>query len=368
MKALLINAVCGIRSTGRICTNLAMQLELEGYEVKIAYGREYVPKEFEKYAIRIGNTPSVYWHALMAHCFDQRGYWSKRATKKFIKWANIYDPDVLWLHNIHDYYINIEMLFEWIKSRPNMKVKWTQHDCWAFTGGCMHFITKNCYQWEQQCKICPSGRTKKILRMENNNYARKKKAFTGVPQMTIIAVSHWIEDFIRKSFLNEYPVEVCYNKIDNTAFKPIKSNFREKYELEDKKIVLGVATSWNRSKGLYEFFDLSRMLDNDYRIVLIGLNSKQLKKVPSNVIGITCTNSVKQLAEIYTAADVFVNLGIEETFGMTTLEAISCETPVIVYKNTACEEVARLYGGTIVERSLQVVKNEIERICRDNLK
>lgn len=155
MRALLINAVCGIRSTGRICTDIAKDLEKQGYEVKIAYGRETVPEQYQKYAIRIGNNVDVYWHALMTRLFDDRGYWNRIATRKFLKWADEYDPDLLWLHNLHDYFINIDMLFDWIKSRPQMEVKWTQHDCWAFTGHCFHFMVAKCYQWKTHCVNCP---------------------------------------------------------------------------------------------------------------------------------------------------------------------------------------------------------------------
>ena len=363
MRALLINAVCGIRSTGRICTDIAKKLETEGFDVKIAYGRESVPKQFLKYAVRIGKTQDVYWHALMSKCFDQRGYWSRRATKRFLKWAEQYDPDLLWLHNIHDYYINIEMLFEWIKSRPQMRVKWTQHDCWAFTGGCMHFIIKNCFQWKKECKSCPKGRARKIIRIENSNFIRKKNAFTGVSQMEIIAVSKWIESLICDSFLKEYPIKVIYNDIDKSVFKATYGEFRERYNLVDKKVILGVATSWNESKGIYDFYKLAELLDKKYSIVLVGLSDKQIKRTPSNIIALPQTNSVRELAEIYTSADVFVILSKEETFGMTTLEALSCGTPSIVYENTACEEIAKLYGGTIVEQSLSEVKKSIEKIC-----
>ena len=155
MRALFINAVCGIGSTGRICTDTAKELEDEGYEVKIAYGRGKVPEKYQKYAVRIGNKVDVCWHAFMTKYFDQRGYWSVRATKKFIEWADDYNPDLLWLHNLHDHFINFEMLFSWIKSRPNMSVKWTQHDCWAFTGYCTHYDRIGCRNWQAQCKNCP---------------------------------------------------------------------------------------------------------------------------------------------------------------------------------------------------------------------
>ena len=366
MRALLINAVCGIRSTGRICTDLAKELEVLGYEVKIAYGRESVPDEYKKYGVRIGNEIDVYWHAFMARYFDQPGLWSKKATRDFLVWADKFDPDLLWLHNIHDYYINYELLFEWIKSRPQMQVKWTQHDCWAFTGGCMHFIIKNCYQWKTQCISCPKGRSRKIIRTEKENYIKKRNAFTGVPQMTIVAVSDWSKRLIEESFLNEYPVEVCYNKVDRTVFKPTASDFKERYGLTDKKIVLGLSNVWNAAKGFYHFIELSEMLDGSYAIVMVGLNEKQRKMLPESIIALSRISSVHELAEIYTAADVFVNPSREETFGMTTLEALCCGTSAVVFKDTACEEVANMYGGVAVDQSVNAVYDAIEKICKGN--
>lgn len=360
MKALFINAVCGIRSTGRICTDLARDLEKQGYEVKIAYGREEVPKQFQKYAVRIGNKVDVYWHALMTRLFDDRGYWSRIATKRFLKWAEEYDPDLLWLHNLHDYFINIDMLFDWIKSRPQMEVRWTQHDCWAFTGHCMYFTVAKCEQWKSHCSCCPEKAPfpkDSLFNRCRRNYDRKKEAFCGVNKMTIVSVSHWLERLINESFLAEYPVEVCYNKIDETVFKPTPSDFRKVYGLENRVIVLGVASVWSARKGLDVFRYLSEHLPEEFTIVLVGLSPMQMNDFAGhkNVICIPRTNNTTELAQIYTAADIFVNPSLEETFGLTTLEAISCGTKAIVYKGTACEEIANIHGGIAVEQSAEAV-------------
>lgn len=338
MRALLINAVCGIRSTGRICTDTAKELEAEGYEVKIAYGRETVPAAYEKYAVRIGSETDVWWHALMTRLFDDRGYWSRRATRKFLKWAEAYDPDLLWLHNLHDYYINFEMLFDWIKSRPQMQVKWTQHDCWAFTGGCMHFTANNCYQWKEECKTCPKGRSKKIRRMERQNFLRKKAAFTGVPHMTIVAVSRWIGNLVSESFLKEYPVEVRYNTIDTTVFKPTEGDFRRRHGLEGRKILLGVASAWCTKKGWNDFLQLADRIGDPFVIVMVGLSEKQLQALPDTVIGIERTNSTAELAAIYTTADVFLNLTYEDTYPTVNLESQACGTPCITYRTGGSPE------------------------------
>ncbi len=338
MRVLFINAVCGIGSTGRICTDTAKQIEAEGHEVKIAYGRGTVPEKYQKYAVRIGGMVGVCWHALMTKLFDQRGYWSRTATRDFLKWADEYDPDVLWLHNIHDHFINIEMLFAWIKSRPQMIVKWTQHDCWAFTGGCMHFVNYGCDRWKDGCGCCPPKRKNRLIGTEKKNYIRKRNAFTGVENMTVVAVSKWIGDLVSQSFLKDYPTEVRYNKIDESIFKPTPSDFKSRYNLENKKIILGVSGVWNKNKGWYDFLKLSEMIDDDLVIVMVGVTKKQLSELPDTIVGIVRTENAVQLAEIYTAADVFVNLTYADTYPTVNLEAQACGTPCITYRTGGSPE------------------------------
>lgn len=363
MRVLLINSVCGIRSTGRICTDLAQKFEEEGHEVKIAYGRvDEVPQQFQKYAVRIGNDLDLKIHALRTRILDEHGFGSKRATKEFLEWAEQYNPDLVWLHNIHGYYINIEMLFDWIKSRPNMQVKWTLHDCWAFTGHCSHFSVVQCDQWKTQCVSCVQRDRYPASKFKDNcclNFERKKAAFTEVSNMTLITPSKWLANLVRESYLKEYPIEVQYNTIDYNIFKPTESDFRNKYNLEGKKIILGVASTWDDRKGLNDFLELSGLLDEQYIIVLVGLSEQQITKLPENIIGITRTNNAEELASIYTVATVFVNPSREETFGLTTVEAIACGTPVIVYKGTACEEIIEMYGGKAVPVDVQAIYREI---------
>lgn len=365
MKVLFINSVCGIGSTGRICTDLAQQLEAEGNEVKIAYGRNgIVPEKFQKYAVRIGSDFDCKMHALQTRLFDTHGFGSKAATKKFLQWAEDYKPDLLWLHNIHGYYINVEMLFAWIKKHPEMEVRWTLHDCWAFTGHCSHFTVVKCEQWKTKCKDCVQKKQyPKCIGLSNveENFERKRKAFTGVKKMTLITPSKWLADLTRQSFLREYNVEVHYNTIDKTVFKPTPSDFRKRYGLEGKFIILGVASVWELRKGLKDFFKLAKMLDDKYAIVLVGLSKKQLADLPKNVIGIMRTNSPLELAEIYTVADVFFNPTYEDNYPTVNLEAEACGTRVITYDTGGCRETVRREDSLIIELgNINRLKKEIE--------
>ena len=365
MKVLFINSVCGIRSTGRIVAQLAEDYIKNGHECRIAYGREDVPEMLKPIAVRIGSESGIKVNAVLARLLDNEGLNAKGATKRFLNWANKYNPDVLWLHNLHGYYLNIELLFDWIKSRPQMQVKWTLHDCWAFTGHCSYFSFVGCDRWQHGCGGCCQSKKYPVslfLDSSENNYQRKKQAFCGVKDMTLITPSNWLANLVKQSFLKEYPVEVCYNTIDTEIFSPTPSDFRSRYSLNDRKIVLGVASVWDERKGMADFFELSSLLPKDYAVVLVGITDRGKKKCPPSVVCIPPTNSAKELAEIYTAADVFVNPSKEETFGLTTLEALSCGTPAIVYENTACEEVADMYGGIVVEQSVQAIKKAIEEL------
>lgn len=368
MKVLLINSVCGIRSTGRIVADLADQFMADGHECRIAYGREETTQKYQSISYPIGTKWEVYINAARARIMDNEGFNAKRETAKFLKWAEDYNPDLLWLHNLHGYYIHVGMLFEWIKSRPNMQVRWTLHDCWAFTGHCAHFDYVKCGQWKDGCKACVQKREYPASLWRDacvKNYANKKQAFCGVKNMTLITPSQWLADLVKQSFLKDYPVQVVHNTIDTDAFRPTPSDFRQRYGLEDKKLLLGVATSWSDRKGLQDFVKLSQRLDGEYQIVLVGLTQKQIRNMPENILCLPRTNSKKELAQIYTAADVFLNFTYEDTFPTVNLEAEACGTPVICYNTGGCAETLVRQDSKVVG-SLEEAINAIYSISSYN--
>ena len=366
MRVLLINAVCGTGSTGKICAGLAQEFEAQGHSVRIAYGRDgIVPEACQKYALRIGSDLGVRLHGVYSRLADRHGFGSRGATKKFLAWAEKYDPDLLWLHNIHGYYIDIDMLFRWIKKRPQMQVKWTLHDCWAFTGHCAYFDAVGCDKWKTGCHNCPQKReypASVLVDSSRWNYTRKRELFTGVKNMTLVVPSHWLEARVKESFLKNYPVEVVYNTVNREVFRPTDGDFRKKYGLEDKRILLGVASVWEKRKGLEDFVALDKMLDDRYQIVLVGLTPEQAKKMPDRILCLPRTGSQQELAHLYTTADLLVNPSREETFGMTILEAACCGTRSVVYGGTACEEIVNIYGGSVAQ---QGVENLYRAICAE---
>ncbi|MCH5296314.1 MAG: glycosyltransferase [Ruminococcus sp.] len=366
MKVLMINSVCGIGSTGRICADLASALDKQGNSCLIAYGRNgYVPQEYRKYAVRIGSDFDVRRHAMLTRITDRHGFYSKRSTQNFIDRIRDYNPDIIHLHNIHGYYINIEYLFNYLRElcKP---VIWTLHDCWSFTGHCAHYDYIKCDKWKNGCSKCSQKtRYPQSLICDNskNNWIKKKNLFNSISNLLIVTPSQWLADEAAKSYLGHYDIRVVNNGIDLSVFHPTNSNFREKYGLKDKTILLGVSSVWDERKGFNDFINLSKILPSKYKIVLVGVSSAQIQKIPKEILAIEHTESQKQLAEIYSASDVFLNLTYEDTFPTVNLEALACGTPVVSYNSGGSAEIIRKFGGGIVldSKTPEAVKENIGR-------
>lgn len=340
MKVLQINSFFSVGGPPRIVNGIHDTLVEQGHECKIAAAREqYYSKED---SIRIGTKLGVYFNALSCRLFDDDGFRSKKATQELVWRIKEYDPDVIHLHNLHSYYMNIEILFEYLKG-CGKPIFWTLHDCWAFTGHCTHFVVAGCEQWKTQCQECIQIKEFPSCYGIGNvyeNHRRKKQAFSGVPDLTIITPSRWLANLVRQSFLGEYPVEIVNNGIDLAKFTPVKGDFRDQYGLNGKFIALGVAAVWQKKKGFDDFIKLVNLVDEDVRIVLVGVTEKQKKMLPKEIIGISKTGNIRQLAEIYSAADVFVNPTYEDTFPTVNIEALACGTPIITYNSGGSPEIA----------------------------
>ena len=341
-KLLQINPVVRTStSTGKIMRTLGELAMSAGWESWIAYSRarDGVPAHSSN-LLPVGNKWDLAFHWIATRIFDAHGLASRRATKKLIAQIRTIDPDIVHIHNVHGYFLNYPLLCDFLSERGK-PVIWTVHDCWLFTGHCSHFTFAGCDKWKTHCENCPQKHcypASFFLDRSKENFDRKKQAFLGVKNMTLITPSKWLADLVKQSFLKGYPVEVRYNTIDTNVFKPTPSDFREKYNSQNKKIVLGVANPWTERKGFYDFLWLAEKLDNSYQIVLVGLTQKQLDTLPKNIIGIKRTNSPKELAEIYTAADVFVNPTYEDNYPTTNLEAQACGTPTITYRTGGSPE------------------------------
>lgn len=347
MKVLLINSVCGRQSTGRIVTDIKRELVKQGHECVIAYGEATSIADDDDY--HIGSEIERYIHAVFARLFDGMGYGSVLATLSFIKWIEQYDPDVINLHNIHGYYINIVILFRYLK-KSRAKIVWTFHDCWPFTGHGALCDAKKCERWKNGCFKCPmkSDYPKSFLDFSRRNYLRKKNLFTGINSMTIVTPSNWLAGLVNESFMGKYEIKVVNNGIDLSCFHPIRSDFKIKNNIQNKTILLGVASVWNDLKGLNDFYKLQKILDDSYALVLVGLNTEQIKKLPNGILGISHTDGVRELSEIYSSADYFLNLTYCDNFPTVNIEALACGTPVITYETGGSAEMIASDCGFVV--------------------
>ena len=350
MILLQINSVVNTGSTGRIAEEIGQTAIATGWKSYIAYGRNDRPSQSE--LIKIGNDWDIKMHGFQTRLFDRHGLGSRSATKELVGKIKEISPDIIHLHNIHGYYINIEILFNYLQN-SNIPVVWTFHDCWPITGHCAHFTFVGCEKWKTHCNNCPQQKnypSSWIVDRSEKNFQLKKELFTSLPNLTLVPVSNWLSEILKESYLQHYPLNVIHNGINTEVFKPSSDKvFRIKYSLENKFILLGVATSWGSKKGLYDFIELSKHLNSDYQIVLVGLSRKQIEQLPVNILGIERTESVEELSNLYSEADIVLNLSYEETFGLTTVEGFACGTPGIVYNATASPELIDQSTGLVVE-------------------
>lgn len=368
MKVLMINSVCGVGSTGKICVDALKALEENGHECRIAYGRKGAPDWLNNRVVRIGSPMGVRMHAFLSRIFDTSGFHSKWATKKLIKWIKNYDPDVIHLHNLHGYYVNVEILFDYLKT-CGKKIVWTLHDCWAFTGHCSHFECAGCDKWMTECNACSQKKEypkSSVFSRAKKNYYKKKKAFTGVPNLTVITPSKWLCDTTKKSFLSGYDIKVINNGIDLSVFKPTPSDFRKENDLLDKFVVLGVADYFGERKGINDFIKLKDLLSDKYQLVLVGRVDDE--KALDGILHVKKTATQIDLAKIYSSSDVFVNFTKEDTFPTVNTEALACGTPVITYKTGGAPEIIDEGCGAKIEKGdLISFRDEIIKACEGKI-
>lgn len=350
-KLLIINVSANSGSTGRIAEDIGRLAMSNGYECYFAYGR--IVKESKCQLIRIGTDWDIIVHGLQSRFLDNHGFASKQATQKFIDDIERIQPDIINIHNIHGYYVNMEVLLDYF-AQTSIPVVWTLHDCWNFTGHCAFFDYANCERWKTHCHHCPRKRSypsSYFLDASSRNFDKKKELFSKMKNIYFITPSQWLAALTRESFLFNFPVQVINNGVDLNVFKPIESS-SIKYELgiaPEKKVILGVASVWHKRKGLDDFVQLSKILQN-HVVILVGLTDGQIKALPDGLIGINRTESIEKLAGLYCMADVFVNPTYADNFPTTNIEALACGTPVVTYRTGGSPEAIDVKTGGVVER------------------
>lgn len=368
MKILAINS-CNYGSTGNIMLQIADAARQQEHTVITCCP---LSRDNKKKTIKnqwfIGNRFSRNIHLKLFKYTGFNGCFSIMSTLTFLYKLDKFKPDIVHLHNLHNCYVNLPMLFRYLKKR-HIKTIWTLHDCWSFTGQCPHFTMAKCTKWKVGCHDCtqigvyPASKVDRTRTM----WKLKQKWFTGVEDMIIVTPSEWLASLVRQSYLRKYPVKVINNGIDLNTFKPTINDFRQKYHLENKYILLGVAFGWGKQKGLDVFIELAKRLDDKFQIVLVGTNDDVDKLLPTNIISVHKTNNQKELAEIYTAADIFVNPTREEVLGLVNIEALACGTPVITFDTGGSPEcIDKMCGVVVNADDIDALIHSIKNTAENN--
>ncbi|MBR6191178.1 MAG: glycosyltransferase [Prevotella sp.] len=357
-KLLQINVSANWGSHGRIAEQIGLLAMQRGWEVFMAYGRQDGGSALN--TIHIGGKGSVAWHGVESLLLDNQGLASRIDTKMLVRQIKEIQPDIIHLHNIHGYYLNYKILFEFLKEYGK-PVVWTLHDCWAFTGHCTHFEYDGCFKWKEQCHDCVNRKAyPKSLFFDRSrrNFELKKKLFSSLPNLTIVPVSEWLDRYVKQSFLGNANTVVIHNGIDVDVFSPQQHILRKGYN------ILGVASNWKMLKGLPDFIRLRELLPADYNITLVGLTQKEINALPDGITGICRTNNIGELVNVYCNADVLVNPTYEDNYPTINLEAQACGTPVVTYRTGGSAESITDKTGIVVEcGNIEKIADAVRNIC-----
>lgn len=341
-KLLQINVTANWGSTGKIAEQIGTCAMAHNWESYMAYGR--MMNQSESNLIKVGSSIDVYKHYAENLVFDNEGLASCIATRHFLRNIEEIKPDIIHLHNIHDHWLNYEILFKYLNT-TDIPVVWTFHDFWAVTGHCAHFISVNCEKWQHECGSCPLN--KSLIDRSRRNFMLKKKLFLANNNLHVVAVSEWVGELLKKSFLSNKDIRVIPNGINLNVFRPQpKSEIDNMYD--GKFVIMTAASQWKSGKGLNDYIAMSSLLREDELIVMVGVDESVKKFLPDNIIGLPRTNSQKELAALYSRADVVTSFSLAETFGLTLVEAFACGTPVVAYNNTAQATLVTEGTGNLV--------------------
>ena len=360
-KLLIVNITCNQGSTGKISEQVGVMMKKRGWDVYYAHGARRVNHSKLK-TIPFSSVKGEYLHALKSLLLDDDGLGSTRATKELVEQIKEIRPDVIQLHNLHGYYLNYKVLFEYLHT-TNIPVVMTLHDCWSFTGHCVHFVTAGCDKWKRGCSNCPiynQAPKKSLIDRSARNYQLKKNLIASYKHLSIVPVSEWLGGLVEQSIYKVHPIHVIQNGIDLSIFMPQKKN-------QGKFRILGVANPWSKDKGLYDVYKLREILPlEDYDITLVGLSEKQVGELPAGINGIVRTSNQQELAELYAQSNVLINPTYADTFPTINLEALACGTPVITYRTGGSPEAIDEKTGVIVDQGNVVALANAIMQMKDN--
>lgn len=366
MKVLQINAVSGFSSTGKTTLELSDALIEKGYESIIATTKTV---SYRNNVYIVGNKLDWSFHGLFSRLFGLQGYFSIISTKKLISFIKKERPDIIHLRNLHANYINLPMLLKYI-AKHNIPTVVTLHDCWFFTGKCCHYTADNCFKWTEKCGNCPALKKYNkswFFDFSGKMFNDKKKLFGNIRNLTVVTVSDWLLNEAEKApIFKSAEKKRIYNWIDTDKFVQTDSEeLKKKLGLENKKVLLCVAGGWTKEKGIETVIELSKKLNENEKILLVGVvYDKDL--LNENIINVSATESVDELVGYYSIADVFVQPSIQETFGKVVAEALSCGTPAVCFASTANPELVKDgCGASVPVGDIDAMFREICRILEN---
>ena len=354
-------------STGTIMLNIARTAREQGLEFTTYSTCGRTQKKGVEGHRFIGTIAEHFISRVVNRRTGLQGAMNWFGTKKMLREIDRIKPDLIHLHNLHDNYVNVRLLFAYIK-KHKIPVVWTLHDCWAMTGHCPHFIIAKCEKWKTGCYECPQYHKYPVAYRDRSKvlWQRKKEWFTGIENMTLVTPSRWLAGIVAQSYLKDYPLEVIHNGIDLSIFRPQESDFRKKHHLEDKYLVLGVSFAWGERKGLDVFIELSKRLDERYQIVMVGTTEAVEKSLPDNIISIRRTASQTEMAQLYSCADVYLNPTREEVLGLVNIESLACGTPVITFRTGGSPETLDESCGIVVDcDDVDELERQTRRVCEE---
>lgn len=354
-------------STGKIMLQIADVARKKGHEVRTfskKWKRQVAPNQHHSY---FGTTLENGIHVLLYRLIGFQGLFSYFGTKQLVRELEKFHPDIVHLHNLHDSCLCLPVLFRYIK-KNDLSVIWTMHDCWPLTGQCPYFTASNCNKWKAGCNRCEQLTARIPVDCSAFMWKHKRKWFNGIEKMRVVTPSNWLADIVRESYMGGYPISVIYNGVDLSMFQPRQSDFRRKFGIaDDKFVLLGVALGWGKRKGLDVFIELANRLDSQrYSIVLVGTDEEADRQLPPRILSIHRTQNQIELAEIYSAADLFVNPTREDNFPTTNIEALACGTPVLTFRTGGSPEALSENCGSVVAcDDVDGLVREIDRVFRD---
>ena len=359
MRVLQINAV-PYGSTGRIMFQLADAVQARGGQTLCTAGFTWKKADRPDF-VMTGGIWGKTAHTYLARLTGRIGCFSRHATRRLLRRIREFQPDVIHLHNLHGWFLNLPMLFGYLK-KHDIPVVWTLHDCWSFTGHCPHFDMIGCEKYKTGCEKCTLFRSypQSWFDFSRPMYYNKKRWFTGVGDLTIVTPSDWLADKVKGSYLKDYPVRTIHNGIDLEVFRPQEVEPGEGY------LILGVAYAWDEKKGLDVFLGLRERLGPEYQILLVGTDDKVDAQLPEGIVSVHRTQDQQELARLYSRADVFVDPTREDTFPTVIMEALACGTPVVTFATGGSPEIPDESCGIVVAKDdVDAMETAIRRVCQE---